>query len=128
MIAASYNISLYQGDSYSVAFILRDVLRDQSNVPILSTSGNYVAGLALNLSAATVTAQIRTTEDDPSVAASFTVVKDTNTTGKVTLSLSPAQTSLLSIGRYDVQVTFADNSVLTVLRGAIKTTKDVTHG
>jgi len=127
MIAATYNISLYQGDSYSVGFILRDVLRDGSGVPILSTGGAYLAGDALDLDGSTVKAQIRVSEDDSAVAAEFAVDVSTTVTGKVTLSLTSAQTSALTVGKWDVQVTFPNGDVLTVLKGAVKVTKEVTR-
>lgn len=115
-LPVSKNISLYQGDSFDMKLRLRsmDSLGQPSN--------------PIDLTGATAIAQIRDTAAASSVLTSFTITIPTSTeVGMVYLSLSPTQTASLTKGVYDLQITFADNSVRTLLAGSITVTPDVSR-
>ena len=123
MIPVSRNLTLYQGDSYSFTFRLRE--RSSQGDP-----GNYV-----DLTGVEAKAQIRQSESSSGVAAEFTATIPDQTvaedTGRVILSLIPAETAALNLtnsaGVWDVQLTFPDGTIKTYLRGGIKVIKEVTR-
>ena len=112
------NLTIYQGDSFSLSFRLRD--RDEDG-----GIGDYV-----DLTDCTAKAQIRTTEANSTVMAEFDAQIPTQTgddLGKVDLILTPAQTANLADGKWDVQITFPDGWVQTYLKGTVTVTKEVTR-
>jgi hypothetical protein len=84
-------------------------------------------GAPLNVSTATWDADIRATEDDTTVLASFTVTPVGGDTASVYIDLSAgASAQLDGDALYDVQMTLA-GTVQTLLRGKITVTKDVSR-
>jgi hypothetical protein len=109
------NITLYQGDTFHLSFTLYEK----------DAQGNQ--GPAIDLTGATVTAQIRATAANPSVMATFTGTHN-GVGGKATISLTSAQTSALSAGGvWDVQVEFPGGDVKTYLAGTVTLVKEVTR-
>jgi hypothetical protein len=118
MLPASKNILVYKGDTYEMFFRLK------RKIAINNTQ--YI-----DLTGATVAAQIRTTEASSTVLAEFDCVvedqEDPDTVGGVTISLPAAETTTLTDGKYDVQVTYPDGKVKTYLKGDVKVTQEVTR-
>jgi hypothetical protein len=84
-------------------------------------------GAPLNVSTATWDADIRATEDDATVLASFTVTPVGGDTASVYIDLPAAASAQLDgDALYDVQMTLA-GTVQTLLRGKITVTKDVSR-
>ncbi len=110
------NISIYQGDSFELAFTLYEKLPDGSQ------------GDAIDLTGATVTSEIRATVDAASPLVAFTGTHN-STGGKVTLVLSALQTTGLPAtgGVWDVQVEYPNGDVKTYLAGTVSVTKEVTR-
>ena len=115
MLPGTRDITIYRGDT----FVLNARLRQKT------IDGQ--AGLPLDLTGATVSAQIRVSTESTGVPlATFTGDLGTDI-GTVQLSLTPVQTSTLVPGVYDMQVTFADGTVTTFLKGSVSVIPDVTH-
>lgn len=109
------NISIYEGDSFFIKIRLRQ--RDQSGAP-----GPYV-----DLTDSFVKAQIRPDVNSSTVSADFST-EHNGIGGEITLSLSPTQTAALPpAGRWDMQVTFPDNTVKTYVRGSVEVQQEVTR-
>lgn len=109
----TYDLQLYQGDSFSFTFRLKDSL------------GAYV-----DLTGATPSAQIRANPDSTTTIADFTCVIENQSTmrGGVTISLSAAQTTgMATAGFWDVQLEFTDGTVKTYLKGAVTVGKEITR-
>lgn len=119
MKPATHNIEIYRGDTYTK--FLRIRAKDENGDP-----GPYV-----DLTGSTPKAQIRLTEDDPDVAAEFTAVLGNQTTfpGSVHLSLTDTQTRGLDAVNHvwDMEITHADTSVRTYLKGSVTVLKEVTR-
>ena len=117
----SRNIDIYKGDTYGFSFRLRD------RTPT-GARGAYV-----DLTGCTAKAQIRSTEDTPTVLVEFTASIPNQTVaenkGRVNLALTPAQTAALTFTKavWDVQITFPDGVIRTYLKGAVTLTKEVTR-
>lgn len=78
-----------------------------------------------NLTGATVLAQVRSNPDSDVVITTF---GSSITGSQITLTLTPAQTALLpEEATYDVQVTYSNNVVQTVLAGELTAEPDVSH-
>jgi hypothetical protein len=71
-----------------------------------------------------VTAQIRRTPDDRTAVVLRTQVTQPN---YVFCHLDPAQSAICPSGRWDLQLTFPGSRVLTVIRGPVTVTPDVTR-
>lgn len=105
------DITIYQGDTYSLTFRVR------------SRNTDGTAGAYLDLTGCTPKAQLRTAPSSTSVVAEFTATllnqADVNTRGGVTISLSHAQTTALTYDSmaWDVQLTYPTGDVQTFLRG-----------
>lgn len=112
MAAGTYNFEINQGETLSIALLLKDS-----------------ANTAISLTGATIKAQVRPSEDSNTIFASLTATKDTNVAGRVVLSLTAAQTSALSFdkGVWDCLVTFSDNTTLRAVQGAVTLSKAVTR-
>jgi hypothetical protein len=110
-LPAQKNISIYKGDSYTIVFTLKD---PDTEEPV-------------DLTGVEVAAEIRATEDAGSALATFTCGHDDDG-GTVTLELSPAETTALTVnGVWDVQLTFTDGWVQTYLKGSVTLVKEVTR-
>lgn len=120
---ATYDLTIYQGDTFRLPLRLRTQNPD-------GTFGDYI-----DLTGSTVKAQVRATTFATDVLAEFTAelldqtVVDTK--GSVLLSLDPTTTAGLltngAPGVWDVQITFADGSVKTYLRGSVTVVPQVTR-
>lgn len=110
MTPGDYDLDLYRGDSYRWQFQLwADAGKTQP----------------VDLTGCTVKAEIR---DKPrgTVSAVITTAVDT-TPGVITASLSATTTAgLIPSGAWDLQVTYPDGEVRTVLAGKVTVTDDVT--
>ncbi len=109
------NITIYRGDNFSYPITLQ-------------TTG----GVAINLTGATITSQIKNTPDDVTALISFTVANTALSSGQFTLSLTSTNTASLSFsngatGVYDVQVVDSGGNTTTYLAGTVTLTKDVTR-
>jgi len=118
----SYNLEIYQGDTFKVTVRLRSRNADGS------------LGAYLDLTGCTAKAQIRSTEASDTVIAEFVteILDQTATPGGVKLSLTHGVTAALAptsaAGElWDMQITFADGTVTTYLRGGVKITAEVTR-
>lgn len=114
MLPVNKNLTIYRGDSFDFDFRLREKNPD-------GTPGDY-----LDLTGATPKAQVRTSNDETSVAAEFTCSLGPEA-GQVHLELSPEQTATLGNGVWDVQIQFADGKIRTYLTGSVATVKEVTR-
>lgn len=115
---AVYDLSIYQGDTFTLKVRLRTVNPDH-------TLGAYI-----NLAGAALRAQVRGSAADASFT-EFTITADDQTvnTGGATLELSSAQTTALTPGNevWDLQLTDAAGKVRTLLRGNVTLTGQVTR-
>lgn len=112
MAPAHYPISIYRGDDWGLTVTLTDA-----------------AGVPIDLTGWAVQAQIRRTFDDTTPMATVTVTIEVAVAGIMSLSLTPAQTSVLANGGvWDLQTTEPDGGrVRTVLAGPVIVAKDVTR-
>jgi hypothetical protein len=116
VIPGTYDIQIYQGDTFRVFFRLRD------------EGGTYI-----DLTGQIAKAQIRSNTDAPTVLAEFsTSIPDQSVLanrGSVLLTLTSAQTSALTTGGvWDVQLQVtATGEVNTYLRGTVTVVKEVTR-
>jgi hypothetical protein len=92
----------------SAAETITRVRGDDWSIPGTLTSG----GVAVDLTGATVTAQLRSRVEKSTVAATFTVTVTDAAAGELTLSLADTVTDDLAPGRYvyDVQVVLAGST------------------
>lgn len=104
---APWNFTMYQGDTFSFKFT---VLED---------------GLPVDLSTAVVRAQVRETELDPAILATFTVVS-TGADGVVQIELPAADTQNLISGQWDCEITNA-GVTRTYLRGTVTVLRDISR-
>lgn len=114
MIPGTYDISLYQGDSYYGPLI---------TLPDLSGFGGPV-----DLTTATVTAQIRAKETAPDALATFGVDVVDAGARQIRLTLDAEDTAALVAkkGVWDLQVA-EDPWIGTVLKGAVTISREVTR-
>ncbi len=117
MVPATKDLTLYRGDSFDLPVRLRQKLINGS------------LGDPVDLTGCTVDAEIRSTEDEAGVVATFGCDLDADpTTGIVTLSLTKVETAALTGGGvWDMQITFPDGKTQTYLAGKVYLTKDVTR-
>lgn len=102
--AREFDLRFTQGDSFSQPF-----------------------DFSIDLTQATVKAQVRTYPEAPMVAADFTITVDDAAQGLVTLSLTPEQTQKLPLRAYwDMQVS-QSGSKATVMRGNVFVVREVTR-
>lgn len=118
MMPAPFDIQIYRGDRYSLFYQVRNKNPD-------GTAGAYV-----DLTGRTPKAQIRSTEDSPTVLAEFTATLANQTLfpGGVLLVLPSSVTTALSFStaRWDAQVADALGEPTTFLAGVATLIKDVT--
>jgi hypothetical protein len=87
-------------------------------------------GSRIDLTGATVTGQVRSTEDSPTVMGAFTCVLANQTTdpGGILCTIPKTVTETFTgNGGYDIQILFANGDVKTVVRGTMTMSKDYTH-
>jgi hypothetical protein len=108
---ATFYLALYQGDTY--------------NLPITLTYSDTNA-TPIDISGWVFSSEIRDYPGSPYLIGSFTITVIDAPTGKINLSLSPAQTMTLPHNcAYDVTVTKPDSTVETILYGRIAVVKQV---
>jgi len=110
-MAATRNISIYKGDTYTHEISIRD----SSNT-------------AINISDRTYVAQIKRSSGASDSVISFTSTITDAANGVLQISLTSAQTSELQSGvyKYDLQETNGSN-VLTLMTGNATITGDITR-
>lgn len=117
-IPATYSITIYQGDSYSL--LLRIKARDENGVMQYQ-----------DLTSTTPKAQIRLTAASNTVLAEFDadVTDQVALRGGVLLVLSPTQTAALTdpVMVWDCEVTYPDATKKTFLAGPVNLIKQVTR-
>ena len=114
MARAKTTLSLYRGDSYPIAFTLKDA---PTSTPVDLT------GCSLLLTVDTLAEP----PDDTTQLFQLTGVIDANpTTGKV--YFTPATTDTATVGSYyyDVQLTDADGNIRTVVKSTMTIAMDIT--
>lgn len=87
-------------------------------------------GARIDLTGATVTGQVRASEDAPAVMGAFvcSLANQTTDAGGILASIPAATTgTFTSNGVYDIQIVFANGDVKTVVGGTMTLKKDVTH-
>lgn len=116
-LPGSYNITIYQGDTYKKTFGLKD--------------GN---GVAIDLTGQTPKAQIRVNQASSSVLLEFTAALETQagaTLGQVTISATHADTAALTpadaYGVWDLQLTNGSGVVTTYIGGKASVVAEVTR-
>lgn len=120
---AVHDISIYRGDTPKYIYQLLEVD---------STTGEEVP---VNISAHTITGQVRRNADSDEVWFTFPIVKEDVANGKfswkVTKELSeallPIGSSLPDTAFYDIQMEVSGD-VFTFLTGAFKVSRDITRG
>lgn len=120
MIPASYDLTVYQGDTFSKTFRIRQLNADL-------TLGAY-----LNLTGYVGAAQVRTSPSANSVLATFTVTLEDQTsyTGGVTISLTSTITAGLAVTTscvWDLQLTSPAGKVTTYVAGTFSVVAEVTR-
>jgi hypothetical protein len=121
MIPAQCDISLYRGDDFSLLVRLRSSIWD-------NYQQKFVPGPYVNLTGWTGKAQVRPSEDSPTVITEFQVIvlDQTQLVGGVQLMLADEQSSLITVGgTWDMQLTDTTDWVATYLKGNIILIKDV---
>jgi hypothetical protein len=99
-MAASRDISIYQGDYYT-----HEVrIRNSSNI-------------AINISGRTYAAQIKKSKSSDTLVASFSAVIANASTGTLTLSMSSNITANIDSGSYYYDLQETNGSVITTLMG-----------
>lgn len=116
MAAAVHNFTIEQGVTFSKSFIWKD-----SNEDVIDLTG-FSARM-----------QVRQSVNSSTVLLSATTANSkltiTAAEGKVTLSLTDAETSALSFdfGVYDLELVASDDEVTRLVQGSITVSKEVTR-
>lgn len=116
-LPGEYDFSLYQGDTCSFS--------------LTYTEGAVGAEVGKSLDGAVLEAHLRQKKTDPSFTAVFDVTADPDqitNPGLMTVSLDAANSSLLVARRYywDLEITWPNAEVQTILAGIVSVTQDVT--
>jgi hypothetical protein len=111
MTPGTYDLALYRGDTYSWRFVLWQ--DDQRSDPV-------------DLTGAQAAAEIR---DKPSGAKIVPLDVAITAPNLIDVSLPASRWAgtFPLAGQWDLEVTFADTSVSTVVRGTVAVTADITH-
>jgi len=115
---AQHNVSVYRGDTVTFTVEYKE-----------GTSG---AEVGKSLTGATTRCNIRTTAAAASATTNFTVTPDADQVanpGLMTLTLSDTNSALLTGTSYvyDLEISWADGSVQTLIYGTISVTADVSR-
>lgn len=115
MTPGRYDVRIYKGDSYHGPLI---------TLPSLEPFGGPV-----DLTGATGAAQIRASEEATDVLAQFAVIIENATLRQLRLTLTPAQTTALTIEEavWDLQIATPGGWVGTPLAGRVKVMGEVTR-
>lgn len=110
-MAATYDITIDQGATFSLGLIFRDALN-----------------VAIDLTSATIKSQIRPSAESQTILAELTATKDPLVTGRVVLSLASDKTFALDFDKavYDVLVTIGSTKT-RYIEGAVTLSKAVTR-
>lgn len=112
MAAGKYNMLVQAGVTYNQTITLKNE-----------------AGVALDLTGATVASMIREQYTDLAPVATFTcTVLVPATAGKFNISLTPAQTSAIAVqkGVYDIEITYLSGVKDRILQGNVIISPEVT--
>lgn len=112
MSAARYNLVIDQGSDFAISFTVKE------------------DGSVKNLTGYSARAQMRTSRNATSIAATFTCTIATPTDGTVVMSLANGVSSSLTAGTYvyDLEVFTANNaSVTRLIQGSVDLTQEVTR-
>lgn len=111
-MANVYDITIDQGATFALSMLFRD----SEEVPI-------------DLTGATIEAQIRPDADSKNILANITCGIDEETTGRLLLSLDPEKTTNLNFetAAYDVLVTFPDGTAMRAVQGKVTLSKQITR-
>ena len=112
MSAARYNLVIDQGSDFAISFTVKE------------------DGSVKNLTGYSARAQMRTSRNATSIAATFTCTIATPTSGTVVMSLANGASSSLTAGTYvyDLEVFTANNaSVTRLIQGSVDLTQEVTR-
>jgi|TARA_B110000908_G_scaffold49685_1_gene60721 hypothetical protein len=112
MSAARYNLVIDQGSDFAISFTVKE------------------DGSVKNLTGYSARAQMRTSRNATSIAATFTCTIATPTNGTVVMSLANGASSSLTAGTYvyDLEVFTANNaSVTRLIQGSVDLTQEVTR-
>lgn len=119
MVPGQADITIYQGDTFNGFMRLRTQNPD-------GTPGAYI-----DLTGAVGLAQIRPDEASAVILADFTVTlaDQVALTGGVFFTLAPADTTALNPGQamWDIQLTLADGTVNTYLKGVVTVEAEVSR-
>lgn len=115
---ATFDIELYQGDSYDLFFRVK--ARDNTGSLVYQDLTGCTAKAQIRPNAASTTV---------SVEMSATISDQTTLTGGVLLHITAVQSAALTItnGVWDVQITYPSGDVRTVLAGTVIVTAEVTR-
>ena len=110
-VAAIAKLTMDQGSTFST------VITVQQNDSILDLDGYSAA------------AQIRKSYSSSSSTSFTTAIDSTTSSGKITLSLTSAQTAALEEGRYvyDVAITASDSTITRPIQGTVTVRPNVTR-
>jgi len=111
-----HNLSIYQGDTVSLE--------------IQYLEGPTGAEVGKSLDGSSTRCEVRTEPGSANVVASFTVTPDADQVtnpGLLVIELAPADSALLSLTSYayDLEITWSDGVVQTLIYGSIAVRKDV---
>ena len=112
-VPATQNITITRGDTEILVITIKNS-----------------ASVATDITGRTYRAQIRSTKDSGTISAAFTCVVTSPATGVVTCTLTPEQTSTLSVGTqfWDFEETITSgNIVTTVVAGTVNVLADVSR-
>lgn len=112
MTAARYDLVIDQGSDFAISFTVKE------------------DGSVKNLTGYSARAQMRTSRNATSIAATFTCTIATPTDGTVVMSLANGVSSSLTAGTYvyDLEVFTANNaSVTRLIQGSVDLTQEVTR-
>lgn len=114
----NYSFNIYQGDTVSF--------------PVTYKEGPEGSETGVDLGGTTLAGQVRTTPEAPSATATFTVTADADqgaNPGLMQVTLAAADTANLTASTYayDIQITWPDSTVQTILYGTLTVTKEVTR-
>ncbi len=112
-VPATYDITLYQGDTYRLDIVVKD---------------NQATPQPVNITGWTARGQIRPTIDSATIFASFVVTFTNASLGQVRISLTGAITAAIpQNGVYDLEFTLPGGEIETYLKGALVIDKEVTR-
>lgn len=111
MLPATYDIHIYQGDTWQRWMTIS------------------IAGAPVDVSGYTLAAQVRRKHSDPEILATFAIDLDPQTVGRFQLTLTPTITAALPAkdAVWDLQFTQPDGQVFTYLHGKVAVSAEVTR-